>query len=447
MPVNHDADPQNASSIPAGWYHDPSNPDVLRWWDGSQWTDMVTELKPDTHFEKPLPIQGQEEVQDAFPAQQPVGTGIAQSSNPVEAAGANASSAQVSMADSVTSTDQASPVKKRKRSLLIGGISAMAIIVVAAVVAIFVWMSPVQREEGAWPDLAYLCALVDRPDDLVKAVNDPDLTAAYQKYKADPEGEDSIIKAPIVIDEMESYIGERNEVETSQVQFNLVMESPDKVYGFGLEYKNASRVEALAYDEWSSEFVSAAFALSTNNSRTGVAEKALEKKAKYQNYDDMVDKIAVNPAFLLGKTGLMLNGMDNVQQSYGAAPWEDGYTLAMHGYVPMWYEHYGTDEQDRGFGPVVAGYATKLSGDYEKDGSVCTIYVDTQSADAFSFSSLSAERSNLMIDQVASFTIICSRDSVLSASVEDEVTELSEANRRIWEFGDGSLPVGVMETL
>lgn len=452
MLVSSDMNPQSASSVPAGWYRDPSSPDTLRWWNGFQWTDKVTGLKPDGQFGKSLPNQGQEGVQDAIPAQQPVGAGVAQPSNPVGAAGTNASPDQVPMVGSHTNADQASPKKSRKKSLLIGGISAMALIVVAAVVAIFVWMSPVQREAGAWPDLAYLCTLIDRPDDFVRAVNDPDLTVAYQKYKADPEGEDSLIKVPIVIDEMESYISERNEVETSQVQFNLAMESPDKIYAFGLEYESAPPDVALAYGAWKGEFIyalsiAAAGSRAPDSFATYVAEETLKKKEKHQRYDDMTDDIAVNPAFLLGKTGLMLNGMDDVQQSYGVASWEDGYSLALYGYAPAQHRYYRNGGQDKGFGPIVSGYATKFSGKYETDENLYTIYIDTHTIDAFRFSSLKAEQSRLTIDHTAYFTIICSRDSVLSASVEDEVTELSEANRRIWEFEDGPLPAGVMETL
>src|SRR4051812_36382040 len=37
-----DAQTPAAPSIPAGWYQDPSNASLKRWWDGTQWTEQVS---------------------------------------------------------------------------------------------------------------------------------------------------------------------------------------------------------------------------------------------------------------------------------------------------------------------------------------------------------------------------------------------------------------------
>lgn len=38
---------QATQVVPAGWYEDPSNPDIVRWWNGIAWTDH-TQPKPDS---------------------------------------------------------------------------------------------------------------------------------------------------------------------------------------------------------------------------------------------------------------------------------------------------------------------------------------------------------------------------------------------------------------
>ena len=40
------------SSPPAGWYPDPAEPSVIRWWDGAQWTHH---LQPAPHAADPVP--------------------------------------------------------------------------------------------------------------------------------------------------------------------------------------------------------------------------------------------------------------------------------------------------------------------------------------------------------------------------------------------------------
>ncbi|MFH6779358.1 DUF2510 domain-containing protein, partial [Clavibacter michiganensis] len=36
-------DSTGTPSTPAGWYADPAGSDRLRWWDGTRWTDHLTD--------------------------------------------------------------------------------------------------------------------------------------------------------------------------------------------------------------------------------------------------------------------------------------------------------------------------------------------------------------------------------------------------------------------
>ncbi|GAB3599401.1 DUF2510 domain-containing protein [Microbacterium tumbae] len=37
---------QPPTSIPAGWYPDPQQPNLQRWWDGNQWTEHLASIGP-----------------------------------------------------------------------------------------------------------------------------------------------------------------------------------------------------------------------------------------------------------------------------------------------------------------------------------------------------------------------------------------------------------------
>lgn len=36
-------DPANGNAPPAGWFEDPSGRPLLRWWDGTAWTDYLAD--------------------------------------------------------------------------------------------------------------------------------------------------------------------------------------------------------------------------------------------------------------------------------------------------------------------------------------------------------------------------------------------------------------------
>ncbi len=98
---------------PAGWFEDPDDPTMIRWWDGSQWTDNVAPAAP-----APTPPEVSVPPQPAAP-EEPVAQ-IARASGPAPA-------------EVLADLDLPSDSARRKTIWVLATLSMMAVVVLGAV--------------------------------------------------------------------------------------------------------------------------------------------------------------------------------------------------------------------------------------------------------------------------------------------------------------------------
>ncbi len=65
---------------PFGWYPDPANSGMLRWWNGRQWTDHLEYPRPEVHpaiaYSSSLTPQSRAVVSELFSRRRPRSAGV-----------------------------------------------------------------------------------------------------------------------------------------------------------------------------------------------------------------------------------------------------------------------------------------------------------------------------------------------------------------------------------
>lgn len=353
---------------------------------------------------------------------------------------------QVPVSDAMADTRDGSFKRKWEKRLIAIGIAAM--VVLAIVVAFIIAMQPIKREAGAWPDFAYLATLMDEPDMLVHAVDDPRLAEAYQRYKKNPSSAATSIEAPIFIDDLGgNAVGDEGET-----RFWLVMANYDELAAFGIEYAPEPDTARLGENEWYTDMLAAIFLADqrTGSSRRKVfseslADSSTAMKEKYQIRDEHVDGIAIYPIRALNAVGLNLNELRDMRSSYGVASWEAGYAVALYDQGIQMIYGSNKGESDESSDPIFSGYMTQLEGEYGIGEITRTIHLEASSFDAVAFSDLDTEQSDTMtIVSRPSFSVSCARDALFSSDLASRFS-LNEANKKIWEFFDGDMPSTALE--
>ncbi len=486
MQDNIEASPRDKPLVPPEWHPKPHGSQVIRRRDGTQGTECTMQLNPSIQTEpvkqtsggleyrqSPAIQQRTDVLQDPAnehnplriqPANAPVDDSVQQAgqiqtqqpeaafqygnvsappNTDILSSQSEEPSSQIAVSAGAREAAHSSSKSEWKRTLTIGSICLIMVLIIV-VISIIALTQPVKREEGAWPDFAYLSTFMDDPDKLVCAVNDPELTSAYEQYKANPNDSDGDIEAPIHIADLNEYEG----TEDVQVNFRLAMAAPDELLAFGVEYAASPSTNTANMDEWYMDMLSA---LLLANSRTSkdqaetftktISDDAAMMREKYQTYDELVDKTAMYPVWVLNKVGLSLNELQDVQSSYGTASWERAYALAVQDYGIRelnYANHGGSDESPD---PFYSGYTTILTGNFEADEAIYTVDVETNSFDSFSFSSLDVENDDptMTLTTAPNFSVNFAVDRAISSNIEDNLL-LSDTNKKIWEFSEGTLP-------